>query len=131
MSEWSTVSTNADAAGLSPVDVEQKLVNLVNTLSTALAGWRDAYKIYKDAELAYDMAYARARVNINTDIAYNDRKYHADLATQDERAAKDDAETVFKYADKRLEGVRQAISAWQSLNKSIQMAYMNAERSNF
>lgn len=125
-----SLSTASDASGLSPVEVEQKLLDLVDTLSKAVVAWRDAYVAMKKAEREFDIAYAESRVDIDSSIPYNDRKFHADLATKDERIAKDDAETVFKYADQRLTAVHKAISVMQSLNKSMQVAYANGERSS-
>ena len=107
---------------------------MVNTLSTALVEWKQLYKDHKETGQAYDQAYALARLTAaDNGVTPNDRKYHADLdpRVKEARAAADLAEVAFKYADKRLSGVRDAISAWQSVGTFIRQAYSNAGRGEF
>ena len=117
-----------EAEDLSPIRVEQRIQELVKTLSIALMEWRERYGQWKDAEREFDKAYATARINVDSEVPYNDRKYHADVATMEQREVKEVAEGAFKYAEKRLEGVRSALSAWQSIGRSVNEAYRNAGR---
>lgn len=114
------------AEDLNPVMVETRIQELVQTLSDSLKEWRKLYRAHKEAEREFDAAFARAKIAVSADVPYNDRGQHATLATQKEREAKDLADEAFKYAEHRLDGVKKALSAWQSLNKSIQTAYLNS-----
>ena len=116
------------AEDLNPVRVEKRIQELVQKLSDALLEWKARYKAWKEAECEFDKAYAKARIAVDPDVPYNDRKYHAALATMDERAVKEVAEGAFKYAEQRLAAVRSALSAWQSIGKSVNEAYRNAGR---
>lgn len=113
---------------LNPVRVEQRIQELVQTLSNVLTVWRERYGQWKEAEREFDKAYAIARINVDQDVPYNDRKYHADVATMEQREVKEVAEGAFKYAEQRLAVVRSALSAWQSIGRSVNEAYRNAGR---
>ena len=117
-----------EAEDLSPIRVEKRIQALVQSLSDALVEWRARYGQWKEAEREFDRAYAVARIAVDPDVPYNDRKYHADVATMEQREVKEVAEGAFKYAEKRLEGVRSALSAWQSIGRSVNEAYRNAGR---
>ena len=122
LTDWTTVETE----GITPIEVEKRLVGLVNTLSTALTEWKRLYKEHKDTEREYDAAYARARLAAaDAGIQANDRKYHADTDPKvaEAREAMDLAEVAFKYSEQRLRGVHTAISTWQTINRNVQQAY--------
>lgn len=119
---------------LNPLDVEAKLLELVETLSKSLVEWKRLYKNLKDCERGYDAAYAAARLAAaDAGVTPNDRKYHADLNpdVSQARKDKDEAEVLFKYAEERLRGVHAAIRAWQSVGTSVRQAYANAGRGEF
>lgn len=108
---------------LNPVQVEKQILTLVKTLSSALTEWRKVYRSFKEAERKFDAAYAEARIAVDKDVPYNDRKYYADIATMKEREQKDLAQESFKYAEERLQAIRHALSSWQTISKSVQQAY--------
>lgn len=124
-------SQDPNTEDLNPITVEKRILELVNTLSDALMEWRKRYGAWKDAEREFDAAYAMARIAVDSDVAYNDRKFHADVATMEQRAVKDVAEGAFKYAEQRLMGVKSALSAWQSVGNSVRQAYAAAGRGEF
>ncbi len=98
----------------------------MDTLSNALASWKELYRAKEQAEHQYDLVYAVARKEAaDLGIAANDRKFHADVqpAVKDARSAKIDADTAFKYAEERLKGIHAAIRAWQSVGTSVRQAY--------
>lgn len=125
------ITDGPKAEDLNPVLVERRIQELVQHLSDALVEWRGRYGQWKDAERKFDKAYATARIAVDPDVAYNDRKYHADLKTMDERAVKEVAEGAYKYSEQRLAAVRSALSAWQSIGRSVNEAYRNAGRESF
>ncbi|OMC55433.1 hypothetical protein A5747_13675 [Mycobacterium sp. IS-836] len=123
--EWESVSS-VDPEGLTPIEVEKRLLELTDTLREALVDWKTRYKAYRDTEREYDQAFARAK--LASQEATNDKKYDAELRTAAEREAKDDADVLFKYAEQRLRSIHNVISAWQTVGKSVQQAYQNAGR---
>ncbi len=125
------ITDGPQAEDLTPIRVESRIQELVGSLSDALVAWKKAFGQWKKAEREYDVAFATAKINVSSDVPYNDRGHHATVATVDQRTAKDVAEEAFRYAEKRLDAVRSALSAWQSINRSVQMAYQNAGRTDF
>jgi hypothetical protein len=117
-----------EAEDLNPIQVEKRIQELVRTLSDSLVEWKRRYGEWKDAEREFDKAYAIARIGVDKEVAYNDRKYHADVATMEQREVKEVAEGAFKYSEARLAGVRSALSAWQSIGRSVNEAYRNVGR---
>ncbi|AEK09500.1 hypothetical protein LITTLEE_120 [Mycobacterium phage LittleE] len=114
------------ADDLLPVTVERRIQELVGALDKALEGWRTLFGEYKRAEREYDAAYAMAKINVDKDVPYNDRGQHAQLAVMEQREAKDIAEEALKYAEHRLDAIKKALSAWQSIANSVRTAYLNA-----
>lgn len=117
MTEW----TGVQPEGLSPVDVEKRLLELEQTLSDALVEWKGFYKAFKDAEREYDQAFARAK--LASKEATNDKRYDAELVTIEQREALDLADVEFKYADKRLTAVQKVVEIWRSVGTSVRQAY--------
>ena len=122
------ITDGAQAEDLTPVQVETRIRKLVDSLSDALVAWRKAFGQWKTAEREYDVAFATAKINVPSDVPYADRGHHATVETFKQRTAKDVAEEAFRYAEKRLDAVRSALSAWQSIGKSVTDAYRNAGR---
>ncbi|AZS07454.1 hypothetical protein PBI_DUKE13_115 [Mycobacterium phage Duke13] len=114
------------ADDLDPVTVEKRIQELVEALDVALLEWRALFRAHKEADRNFDQAYALAKINVDKDVPYADRGQHATLETMDEREAKDIALEAFKYAEERLDAIKKALSAWQSLSNSIRAAYLNA-----
>lgn len=119
------------AEDLDPVKVEKRIQELVQTLSDALAEWRGLFRAAKEADREFDRAFALAKINVPSEVPYNDRGQHATLATMEARKAKDVADEAFQYSEKRLDAIKKALSAWQSLGNSIRTAYQNAGRESF
>lgn len=124
----SDFAAGPSAEDLNPVKVEKRIQELVQSLSDALVEWRALFRAYKEADREFDRAFAAAKISVSSDVPYNDRGAHATLKTMNERAAKDVADEAFKYSEHRLDAIKKALSAWQSLGKSITTAYQNAGR---
>lgn len=116
------------AEDLDPVKVEKRIQELVQALSDALVEWRGLFRAYKEADREFDRAYAAAKISVDKDVPYNDRGQWATLKTMDQREAKDLADEAFRYAENRLDAIKKALSAWQSLSNSMRTAYQNAGR---
>ena len=124
----SDFAAGPSAEDLNPVKVEKRIQELVQSLSDALVEWRELFRASKKADRDFDQAFALAKISVGSDVPYNDRGQHALLKTMAQREAKDVADEAFQYAERRLDAVKKALSAWQSLSNSMRTAYQNAGR---
>lgn len=127
-SQQPAITSEPRAEDLSPVLVEDRIQKLILGLDVALETWRESYGILKKAEEAYDLAFARAKIAVPEQVPYADRGQHATVATVKERQDKDVAKVAYEYAERRLDVMAKSLSAWQSINKSVDSAYRNAGR---
>ena len=109
---------------LNPVMLEQSILKVSNRISMSAGECNTRYKAYLDADRAYDRAYAQAFMN--HDGAQGEKKYAAEIATTDERAARDIADAAYKYADRLSKALQSELLAFQSLNKSVLAQYQVA-----
>ena len=110
-----------DDRPVNPVEVEQALRRLVNEIATSVRTVSDTLDNYRKAEREYDLAFARA-YNRHGGAAHA-KKYVAEELTQDERAARDNAEVVWRYASTRARSLETELTAWQSIAKSVNGMY--------
>lgn len=106
---------------INPVDIEKRMMDVLNRISNGIRIRSDAYKVWLDADRAYDKAYATAYVK-STGPAH-ELKYVAELATQDERLTRDVADVTYRDAERRGKALENELSALQSILKSILATY--------
>lgn len=106
---------------VNPVEVEQQIIETSNEIAKSVRGVTEALRDYRDKERGYDLAFARA-YNRHTGAAHA-KKYAAEELTQDERKARDDAEVVYRYAERRVRALEGALSAHQSVMRSVTAMY--------
>lgn len=126
---WCTatpVSGEHQAADLSPVAIEQKLLELANLIARGVTIGNERYAAFLEADHKYDVAYAKAY--LNEDGPAHTRSYAAELATVSERIARDTADVAYRYADKRSRALENELKAWQSCGASVRQAYSVAGR---
>jgi hypothetical protein len=106
---------------LNPVEVEGQIRTLANRLSKGIPVVAGALAEYKTALRTYEVEEAKAYMR-HTGPAH-EKKYAAVIAAEDFRKAADDAEVVFKHADRTARAVESELSAFQSLYKGIVSMY--------
>jgi len=106
---------------VNPVEVEQSLKRLANDIGGSVRGVSQALAKFREAEREFDQAYARAYMKY--DGPGHAKRYAADLDTMGERAARDQAEVVWKYAERRAKAIEQELSAWQTIARSVVAMY--------
>lgn len=109
-----------------PVQVEQAIRHCANQIAEGVKICGERYATFLDADRTYDAAYAHAYVN--ADGPQHERKYIAELATQNERAHRDAADAAYRYSDRRARALEAELRALQSVGASIRQAYTVAGR---
>lgn len=100
-----------------PVEVERAIRETANRIAKGVRITMDLFAKYRRAETAYEVAYAKAFRGYHG--PQYEKKYEAVLATQEEREAKDDAEIMYKFADRKMSALEDELRGWQSINKSV------------
>lgn len=115
------VGASSGSDPVNPVAVEQAIQDTANDIAKSVRGVSEALRDYRDKERAYDLAFARA-YNRHNGPAHA-KKYAAEERTQDERKARDDAEVVYRYAERRVKALEGTLSAYQSVMRSVVAMY--------
>lgn len=103
---------------LNPVDVEREIHNIRRNMHRGVQIVTDADREKKDAQTAYDRAFARAFIGAT--CPQTEKKYHAELAVIAERDRLDLADVAYWYARKRAEAYAAELSALQSIGNWVQ-----------
>lgn len=106
---------------LNPVEVEQAIRTTVDDIAKSVRGVTEALKDYREKERLYDLAFARA-YNRHTGAAHA-KRYVAEEQTTQERAERDAAEVVYRYAERRAKALEASLSAYQSVMRSVNQMY--------
>ncbi|HWH14409.1 MAG TPA: hypothetical protein VNT51_06660 [Miltoncostaeaceae bacterium] len=106
---------------LNPVEVETAIRDLSGRISRGVRVVSDRYSEYLAAERAYDQAFARAYMS--AEGAAHERKYAAELATVTEREQRDQADVLYRYADRTAKALENELRAMQSIGASVRAMY--------
>lgn len=104
-----------------PVTVEQAIRDCSNRIGKGVKVVADRYKVYLKAKRDLDRAKAHAFLDYQGTQA--DKKHAAELATEEERDARDEAYEAYKYAKELAGALEDELRALQSINKSVNSAY--------
>lgn len=96
-----------------PLDVEREMVALNYRLDKAPTVIKEYHNQAREARQLYKRAYALAHFNARGTVA--DRKYAAELATEEERNALDRAEIEYKFIIDTFDSLRTKLRALQSV----------------
>jgi hypothetical protein len=131
VSRWSTLLAQALAGCgvtdvLNPVDIEKMIRNVSDRISNGVKVCSGRYETYLTADRAFDLAYAYAYMEHQGPA--HEKRYAADLATEDERAARDVADAAYRYADRTARALENELRAYQSVGASVRAMYQVAGR---
>jgi hypothetical protein len=108
-------------AAINPVQVEHQIMDVLNRISAGIGARSDAYEAWLEADADYDKAHAIA---YTTAVGPAHKlKALAELATMPERRARDQADAVYKRAERNAKALETELSALQSILKSILASY--------
>jgi hypothetical protein len=109
-----------------PVTVEHNIRTCSDRISKGVAVCDERYRAFLEADHAYDAAYARAY--LGHDGPSHEKRYAAELATQQQRAVRDAADAAYRYADRQAKALENELRAWQSVGASVRSMYGVAGR---
>lgn len=109
-----------------PVAIEQAIRECANRIGKGVTICGERYKSFLQADHNYDVAFAHAY--LDADGPAHEKKYMAELATKDERHARDVADAAYKVADRTARAVEAELRAWQSVGASVRAMYGVAGR---
>lgn len=75
----------------------------------------------RQARHTYDVAYAHAY--LDAEGPAHERRYSAELSTQDVRKSVDVAELAYRHAERTAKAVEAELRAWQSVGASVRLMY--------
>lgn len=104
-----------------PVEVERRIFEVLNLIAEGINVRTDRYAEWLQADAAYDRAHAKAYVDAAGPVHV--RSNVAELATADERYARDVADVAYKHAERRAKSLEAELSALQSVLKSMLATY--------
>lgn len=105
----------------SPVSVEQKILEISNRIAKSADVCNTRYIAFLAADRAYDNAYAQAF--LAHEGPQTEKRYAAEVETQDEREARDITDAAYRYADRLSKALQAELMAMQSVNKSVLAQY--------
>lgn len=108
-----------------PVMVEQHIYRAAKRIAKGVLKASEAYRNFLEAEHAYDLSYAKAYLGCQ-DRPAHERKYLAELATEQERARRDVADAAYKLMDRNLKAIQGELDALRSIGTSVRQAYATA-----
>ena len=110
---------------LNPVDLENQIQDVKNTIHRGVEIFKQKYKAFLDAQTAHEQAESVAF--LMHDGPQTEKRHAARIATVDHKQAVDDARAEYKYTEKKLLAFMAELSALQNLNRGVR-AMFNAER---
>ena len=111
---------------LNPVQIESHILGLVNRIAKGIQVCDERYKLFLEADRAFDREFAQAY--IGADGSIKDREQVAKLQTMPAREERDIAEAAYKHADKLAKALDTELRAFQSIGASVRQMYGNAGR---
>lgn len=111
---------------LNPVNVEQRIRDISARIANSASVCNDRYIAFLDADRAYDQAFAAAYMR--HEGAAHEKKYAAEIATLQEREARDMTDAAYKYADRLAKALESELRAYQSIGASVRAMFGVAGR---
>lgn len=106
---------------INPVEIEQIIRQTTNNISTGVRHVSDALAKFREAERVFDLEFAKAYMRHAG--AAHEKKFAATIATDEQRKARDDAEVLFKHAERKMRALETELSAWQTINKTVSQMF--------
>lgn len=106
---------------LNPVDIERAIRGCSDRIADGVTVCSERYAAFLTADRVYDVAFARAYM-VHEGPAH-EKKYGAELATQDERETRDVADAAYRHADRLARALEAELRAWQSVGASVRAMY--------
>lgn len=109
------------AEPLNPVMIERAIQECSTRIAKGVRVVTGAERKFLAANRAYDRAFAAAFLEYEG--PQTEKRYAAELATADEREARDIAHLAFKHAQRTADAIGDELRSLQSINKSVVSMY--------
>lgn len=109
-----------------PEQVERGIAEVSNRIAASVGVCDERYRTFLTADREYDRAFAVAYLGAVGPA--HERKYSAEVNTQDEREARDVADAAYRYADRLSRALQDELRALQSVGASIRAMFGVAGR---
>lgn len=104
-----------------PAEVEQAISDCAQRIHTSVETTSGHERLARRRRREYDAAVAKAYLAASGPA--HEKKHRAELATLDEREKAEEAEVVYRYADRQARAIEQELRAWQSVGASVRSMY--------
>lgn len=111
---------------LSPVEIEHRIRDVASRITAGVMVCDERYGAFMRADHAYDLRYAREWLQATGTV--KDKEATVEIATEQERAARDRAQVLYRTADRLAKALESELRALQSVGASIRQAYSVAGR---
>lgn len=111
---------------LSPVAIETRILEISNRIAKSASVCNDTYRAVLQTDHTYELAFAKAFMAY--DGPAHSKKYAAEIATEQERIARDIADAAYRYADRLGKALESELRAYQSIGASVRATYQVAGR---
>ena len=106
---------------LNPVEVEARIREISNRIARSVQVCSDRYRDFMRADLEYDHAFAVAYMAHEGPA--HEKKYGAEIATKDQREARDIADTAYRHADRLPQAPEAELRGRQAAKASLRNTY--------
>lgn len=110
----------------SPASVEKAIHECAQRISNGVLKSDRAYRLFLEADQAYDLAYAHAY--LDSDGPAHERKYRAEVQTASDRKKRDEADAAYRLMDRNTKAIQSELDALRSIGTSVRQAYAVAGR---
>lgn len=108
---------------LNPVDLEQAIQEISRRIHAGVGVVTKAEREAREKRRLHDLAYAKAYMAHQG--AAHAKKYAAEIDTTGSRAEAEDAEVVFRHAERTARALENELRATQSVGASIRAMYQS------
>ena len=108
-------------APLNPVQIEHNIRTCAERIHEGVSVCTERERTARKARRDYDAMFAQAYTESSGPA--HEKRYRAELATRDMRAEAEEAEVVYKYADRTAKALENELRAWQSVGASVRSMY--------
>ncbi|MGH8876941.1 MAG: hypothetical protein ACRD0P_06325 [Stackebrandtia sp.] len=106
---------------MNPVAIETAIREVSTRIAKGVKVCDETYRAYLEADHCLDVAFAQAFLD-HRGPQY-ERKYAAELATQEHRHARDVADAAYRYADRTAKALEAELRALQSVGASVRAMF--------
>jgi len=108
-----------------PVMVEQAIYKCAKRIAKGVLKASEAYRNFLEADHQFDLAFAKAYLRCQ-DRPAHERKYLAELDTEQARVRRDAADAAYRLMDRNLKAIQGELDALRSIGTSVRQAYATA-----